>query len=158
VPRASGAYTVHRPEHWLFEGTDLRYGDALGLEHAIVAYEVDGCELATGAEGLPEPTHRDGAPPTLEVLATAPARLWAQQEQPSRYAHEPGELEHTAQALWGESWRARIGEITNNHAVLGVFSTDGGGTVVNAGVTDWAYGLADPMIDRITRTVLDRLG
>jgi hypothetical protein len=158
VPRASGAYTVHRPEHWLFEGTDLRYGDALGLEHAIVAYEVDGCELATGAEGLPEPTHRDGAPPTLEVLATAPARLWAQQEQPSRYAHEPGELEHTAQALWGESWRARIGEITNNHAVLGVFSTDGGGTVVNAGVTDWAYGLQDPMIDRITRTVLDRLG
>jgi hypothetical protein len=92
------------------------------------------------------------------VLASAPARLWAQEEQPSRYAHEPGELEHTAQALWGEDWRAHVGEITNNHAVLGVFATTRGGTVVNVGVTDWAYGLADPTIDRITRTVVDRLG
>jgi hypothetical protein len=158
VPRASGAYTVHRPDHWLFEGTDLRYGDALGLGHAIVAYEVDGCEMRTGSDGLPEPTHRDGAPDTLEILASAPARLWAQEEQPSRYAHEPGELEHTAQALWGEDWRTRIGEITNNHAVLGAFTTPSGGTVVNVGATDWAYGLEDPTIDRITRTIVDRLG
>src|SRR4029079_10158236 len=28
----------------------------------------------------------------------------------------------------------------------------------NAGVTDWTYGLGDPVIDRITRTMLDRLG
>ena len=101
VPRASGAYTVHRPEHWAFDGTDLRYGDALGLADTIVAYEVDGCELAT-VDGLPVPTHADGAPASLEVLATAPARLWAQDEQPSRYAHEPGELENTAMALFGE--------------------------------------------------------
>ncbi len=109
VPRASGAYTVHRPDHWLFEGTDLRYGDALGLADTIVAYEVDGCELRTGPDGLPAPTHADGAPETLEVLATAPARLWRQDEQPSRYAHEPGELEHTAMALYGEDWRAHVG-------------------------------------------------
>ncbi len=158
VPRASGAYTVHRPEHWLFEGTDLRYGDALGLEHTIVAYEVDGVALATGPDGLPVPTHADGAPDSLEVLATAPARLWAQHEQPSRYAHEPGELENTAEALWGPGWPEHVHEIANNHAVLGVFTTPGGGTVVNVGVTDWAYGLADPVIDRITRNVLDRLG
>ena len=62
VPRASGAFTVHRPDHWLFEGTDLRYGDALGLTDTIVAYEVDGCELRTGPDGLPAPTHADGAP------------------------------------------------------------------------------------------------
>ena len=158
VPRASGAYTVHRPEHWLFEDTDLRYGDALGLEHTIVAYEVDGVELATGPDGLPVPTHADGAPESLEVLATAPARLWAQREQPSRYAHEPGELENTAEALWGPDWPEHVHEIANNHAVLGVFTTTGGGTVVNVGVTDWAYGLADPVIDRITRNALDRLG
>ena len=36
VPRASGGYTVWRPDHWVFEGTDLRYGDALGLSDAIV--------------------------------------------------------------------------------------------------------------------------
>ena len=157
VPRASGAFTVQRPEHWLFEGTELRYGDALGLEHAIVGYEVDGCAMTTGADGLPVPTHVDGAPETLEVLATAPARLWAQHEQPSRYAHEPGELENTADALWGADWPARVHEITNNHAVLGVFTTPAGGTVVNAGVTDWTYGLPDPTVERITGTALDRL-
>ncbi len=157
VPRASGAYTVHRPDHWIFEGTDLRYGDALGLADTIVAYEVDGCELTTGPDGLPAPTHADGAPETLEVLATAPARLWRQDEQPSRYAHEPGELEHTAMALYGEDWPAHVDSLANNHAVLGVFTTPGGGTVVNAGVTDWACGLGDPDVDRITRNVLDRL-
>ena len=101
VPRGSGAYTVWRPEHWAFEGTDLRYGDELGRDDTIVAYEVDGCELATGPDGLPVPTHADGAPEDLEILATAPARLWKQDEQPSRYAHEPGELENTAMAVFG---------------------------------------------------------
>jgi hypothetical protein len=157
VPRASGAYTVYRPEHWVFEGTEMQYGDALGLADTIVAYEVDGCAMRLGADGRPEPTHADGAPDSLEILATAPARLWAQQEQPSRYAHEPGELEHTALALWGDTWRDHVDEIAHNHAVLGVWTTPGGGTIVNAGVTDWTYGLGDPTIDRITRTVLDRL-
>ena len=82
VPRASGAYTVCRSDHWIFEGTRLHYGDALGLADSIVAYEVDGCELTTGAEGLPVPTHADGAPETLEVLATAPARLWIEATGP----------------------------------------------------------------------------
>jgi len=158
VPRASGAFTVHRPEHWLFEGTDLQPGDALGLAGTIVAYEVDGCAITLGADGRPVPTHEDGAPETLEILATAPARLWAQQDQPSRYAHEPGELEHTALALWGDAWRDHIDEIAYNHAVLGVWTTPAGGTIVNVGVTDWTYGLGDPIIDRITRTMLDRLG
>ena len=62
VPRGSGAYTVWRPDHWAFEGTDLRYGDELGRDDAIVAYEVDGCDL-TLVDGLPVPTGDDGAPP-----------------------------------------------------------------------------------------------
>ncbi len=157
VPRASGAYTVWRPEHWVFEGTDLGYGDALGLADAIVAYEVDGCELTTGEDGLPTPTHADGAPDTLEVLATAPAHLWRQDEQPSRYANEPGDLESAAQALFGDDWRRQEHHLANNHAVLGVFDPPGGGTVFNAGVTDWVDGLGDPAVERITRNVLDRL-
>jgi hypothetical protein len=156
VPRASGAFTVWRPEHWAFEGTELGYGDALGLDDSIVAYEVDGCELAM-LDGLPVPTYEDGAPSSLEVLATAPARLWAQHEQPSRYAHEPGELEHTAMALWGEDWPQHVHRIANNHACMAAFRQPGNGTVFNAGVTDWAYGLGDPVVARITRNVLARL-
>jgi hypothetical protein len=157
VPRASGAYTVWRPDHWIFEGTDLRYGDALGLTDSIVAYEVDGCELAMGPNGLPEPTHADGAPETLEVLATAPARLWTQEEQPSRYAHEPGELESAAMAVFGDAWRDHTHRLANNHAVMGVFGDPAGGTVFNAGVTDWMDGIGDPAVERITRNVVTRL-
>jgi len=158
VPRASGAFTVWRPDHWAFEGTELRYGDALGLADAIVGYEVDGCELAM-ADGLPVPTHTDGAPDTLEVLATAPAKLWSQDEQPSRYAHEPGELEHVAMALFGEEWRDLVHRIANNHAVVGCFDVPGGGIVFNAGCTDWTYGIEgdDPDVQRVTRNVLNRL-
>ena len=158
VPRASGAYTVWRPDHWAFEGTGLRYGDALGLLDSIVGYEVDGCELAM-TDGLPVPTHMDGAPDTLEVLATAPAKLWSQNEQPSRYAHEPGELEHVAMALFGDDWQQQVHRIAHNHAVVGCFRIRGGGTVFNAGCTDWTYGIEgnDPDVVRITRNVLDRL-
>ena len=158
VPRPSGAYTVWRPDHWIFEGTGLRYGDAIGLADAIVGYEVDGCELAM-VDGVPVPSHADGAPETLEALATAPARLWTQDEQPSRYAHEPGELEHVAQALFGDEWEANLHRISNNHAVIGCMDVPSGGTVFNAGCTDWTYGIAggDGDVQRVTRNVLDRL-
>ena len=125
VPRGSGAYTVWRPDHWIFEGTRLRYGDAVGLADAIVAYEVDGCELTTGDDGLPTPTHADGAPDTLEVLATAPARLWARNEQPSRYADEPGELEFAAASVFGDDWPAQVHRLEHNQAVMGAFTTPG---------------------------------
>jgi hypothetical protein len=159
VPRASGAYTVWRPDHWLFEGTDLAYGDALGLTDAIVGYEVDGCEMTTGPDGLPAPTHRDGAPDSLRILASAPAHLWDRHEQPTRYAHEPGELENVAGAVYGDAWREHMDEFRANHAVVGAFTTPGGGTVVHGGVTDWAYGLRgdDPVLERVTLNALRRL-
>jgi len=156
VPHGSGAYTVWRPDHWAFEGTDLRYGDELGRADSIVAYEVDGVELAL-RDGLPVPTGDDGAPDGLEILATAPARLWSQHEQPSRYAHEPGELENTATAVFGPGWQDQAHRVTNNHACIGVFTKPGGGSVFNAGVTDWTCGLGDPDVARVTRNVLDRL-
>jgi hypothetical protein len=156
TPRSSGAYTMWRPEHWAFEGTGLAYGDALGLADTIVGYEVDGCEIAI-EEGRPVPTHADGAPASLEILASAPAHLWDQTEQPSRYAHEPGELENVAMAIHGGEWRANVEHYRYGHAVIGAFTLPGGGTVFNAGCTDWAYGLGDPDVARITRNVLARL-
>jgi hypothetical protein len=158
APTASGGYTVHRPGHWAFAGTGLRSGDAFGERDAIVAYEVDGCAF-TLVDGVPVPTHEDGAPETLEILATAPASLWTQEEQPTRYAHEPGEREHVAMGLFGDGWADRVGELDDNHAVMAAFERPGGGTVFNAGVIDWAFGLKhrDPVVERITRNVLDRL-
>ncbi|QDU37523.1 N,N-dimethylformamidase beta subunit [Maioricimonas rarisocia] len=128
------SYIVHRPDHWLFEGTDLKQGDRFGEKDTIVGYECDGCEIVW-KEGLPFPTHRDGTPESFTILGTCPAR-WA-----------PGD------SLWYDRFpKDRVG-----NAVLGLYTR--GGTVVTAGSTDWAHGLRgnDPVVDRITRNVLDRL-
>jgi hypothetical protein len=158
VPRPSGAYTVWRPEHWAFEGTDLRYGDALGLADRIVAYEVDGCAM-TLEDGRPVPTHEDGAPAGLEILASAPAKLWHEDEQPTRYAGEPGDLEFVAESLFGPTWRDERHRLEFNHAVVATFPHPGGGTVFNAGCTDWAYAIegGDADVIRVTANVLERL-
>lgn len=157
---ASGGYTVHRPDHWVFEGTEVAEGDEFGVDDVIVAYECDGVAVREGPDGRPVPTYVDGAPVTLEILASAPAHLWARDEQPTRYAHEPADLEEASIALFGDTAPAHLAELTDGRATFGVFASGGGGTVVNAGVTDWTFGLTggDPVVDRVTRNVLDRLG
>ena len=154
---SSGAYTVHRPEHWVFEGTGLGNGDAFGRADSIVAYECDGCAFEMDGAGLPVPTGADGAPRGLEILATAPAHLWAQHEQPTRYAFEQGDLETCSMAIFGDVTHEHLAELADGHAVMAAFVRPGGGAVVNAGVTDWVLGLSDPVVDRITRNVLERL-
>ncbi len=128
------AFTVHRPEHWIFEGTGLKRGDEFGGKDSIVGYECDGCELEW-RDGLPFPTHRDGSPATFEVLGTCEAR-W-----------------HPDDAEWYEKWeQGRTGA-----ACMGVHER--GGIVFTAGTTDWAHGLSggDATVTRITRNLLDRL-
>ena len=127
-------YAVHRPDHWVFQGTGLKRDATFGAKDTIVGYECDGCELEW-REGLPFPTHRDGSPETFEVLATCPTR-W-----------------HPDDCEWYEQWeKGRVG-----HACLGVYTRSG--TVFTTGSTDWAHGLAggDETVIRITRNVLDRL-
>jgi hypothetical protein len=129
-----GSYLVHRPEHWMFEGTGLQRDQRFGGKDTIVGYECDGCEMEW-REGLPYPTHRDGTPKSFAVLATCPAK-WAK----------------------GDSyWYDRFPEDRVGAAVLGTYTR--GGTVVTVGSTDWAHGLAgnDESVVRITRNILDRL-
>ncbi len=130
----SGAFTVHRPDHWMFADTNLKPGDSFGGQHTIVGYECDGCELQW-KDGLPSPTHRDGTPKSFEVLATCQAQ-WA-----------PDDCE------WYDQWEpGRIGA-----ACLGI-RTDGG-TVFTCGSTDWAHGLrgGDTVVEQITRNILKKL-
>jgi hypothetical protein len=131
---ASGAYTVHRPAHWVFAGTGLKRDDTFGGKDTIVGYECDGCELEW-KDSLPFPTHHDGTPDTFTVLSTAPAQ-W-----------------HPDDCQWYDEWKnGRKG-----HAVLGVYAR--GGTVFTCGSTDWSHGLrgGDAAVDRITKNVLERL-
>ena len=129
-----GSYTVHRPEHWIFERTNLKRGEDFGGKDTIVGYECDGCEM-TMKDGLPYPTGRDGTPTNFVILATAPAK-W-----------------HPDDAYWYDRFeQGRVGA-----AVVGTYTR--GGTVFTCGSTDWAHGLRgrDPVVEQITKNVLDRL-
>ena len=160
TPRSSGGYQVHQPDHPIFAGTDLRYGDVLGGPARIVGYEVDGCEL-TMVNGDPVPTCADSTPAGLRVLATAPARLLSITETSSEApaalwatTDPPGDLEFVAAMLFGSAAPEHVARIAHNHAVLGVFSK-GRGRVVNVGTTDWAYGLDDdPVVQQVTANII----
>jgi hypothetical protein len=138
LENGSGAFTVHRPDHWVFAGTGLARDADFGGDKTIVGYECDGCEF-TSADGLPVPTGRDGTPKNFEILATAPAS-WGEEST----------------LLWWDAFPRK----EPGHACLGVSSRAPGGMVFTAGTIDWAHGLeapADPVVERITRNVLDRL-
>jgi hypothetical protein len=128
------AYTVHRPEHWIFVGAKLKKGDKFGGKDTIVGYECDGCEIVW-KDGLPFPTHRDKTPKTFVILGTCPAK-W-----------------HPDDSIWYERFeRDRVG-----NAVLGLYERNG--TVFTCGSTDWSHGLRgrDPVVERITKNILDKL-
>ena len=164
TPRGQRGYTVWRPEHWLFEGTDLRYGDLLGDEHGVVGYECDGCELSL-TDGLPTPTGIDGCPAGFTVLGSAPARLWSVDADKSvneyptglQAMRQVGELEGVAHVLFGSASPQNVARVAHGNAVLGTYTA--GGTVVTTGCTDWSYGVAggDPLVERVTRNILDHL-
>jgi len=128
------SYKVHRPEHWVFEGTSLKRDEEFGGKDTIVGYEADGCEL-TWQDGLPIPTYKDGTPKSFQILASCPVK-W-----------------HPDDAEWYERWE--IGHTGN--ACMGIYTQ--GGTVFTAATTDWAHGLKgkDKHVEQITRNVLDRL-
>ena len=128
------SFEVHRPDHWLFTGTNLARNDRFGGKDTIVGYECDGCEMQW-KDGLPFATGRDGTPANFQILATCPAR-WA-----------PGD----------SHWYDRFPKDRTGAAVFGIYER--GGTVVTAGTTDWAHGLRgdDPHVTQITKNLFDRL-
>ncbi len=139
-----GAYTVHRPDHWVFAETGLKRGDLLGAQDKIVGYECDGCEIEL-QDGLPVPTYRDGTPAGFEILATAPAALTAADNS----------LTLVPAAMFGEGSDRKLPQ--PGAAVVGTFTR--GGTVFTTGCTDWSEGLrgGDRVVEQISYNVLERL-
>lgn len=158
VTNGAGGYTVHRADHWIFDGTDIDYGDVLGGDARIVGYECDGCDF-TYTDGLPHPTGSDGTPDNFVILGTAPAAHFTRTTAARPPApNEPSELEFISSRVFGE--RGHEHRLEHGHAVLGTYTSAGGGTVVTSGSTDWAHGLAahDRDVEQITANILDRLG
>jgi hypothetical protein len=158
MPRSSGGYTVYRPGHWAFDGTQLAYGDVLGARDRIVGYECDGLDYVT-RHGLPYPTGRDGAPPSTEILALAPASLGERPSPDHEVMWDQRDLEAVVRQLEGRITPAGLEKYRYGTAAMVTF-TRGRGTVFNCGSTEWVYGLrgGDLLVERVTRNVLDHLG
>ncbi|MCU1428930.1 MAG: hypothetical protein JWL83_2930 [Actinomycetia bacterium] len=158
-PSGPGGYIVHRPDHWLFEGTGLVYGDVLGASSTVVGYECDGCELSY-VDGLPVPTGTDATPRDFVIAGSAPAqgfdRATALLPLPEG---DVGEIEFNALRAFGEVTPASMARASHGNAILGSYVSSGGGTVVTAGCTDWTYGLRanDAQVEQVTRNILTRL-
>ena len=125
-----GRYIVYNAQSWVFRGASVQDGDTIGGGGfgPIVGYETDGAPFYW-RNGIPVPILLQSTPAGLEILGVSPARM----NPPTTY-----------------------------HATMSVFKEPGGGIVFNAATIDWAWGLyppshPDPVVDRITRNVLDRL-
>jgi len=158
TPRAPGGFTVYRPEHWAFAGTDLYYGDMFGAEAGIVGYEVDAVDY-TFRDGLPFPTFADGAPEGLSILAMAPAVMGE-----ADHAHEGSRLGigatdglFKAMVLYGDTSPEAVDRAMRGAGMVAHFRR-GAGEVFNAATCEWVKGLdlGCAMTARITRNVLDR--
>jgi len=157
VATGSGGYTVYRPDHWVFEGTEVGYGDLIGASSVVVGYECDGCEF-TFRDGLPYPTCSDGTPSDFEMLALTPVQHFGRSTAPRGVPEGArSEGEFIAWRALGAEDPDTVARLAHGHAVMGVHQP--GGTVFTAGSTEWAWGLTgdDPVIERITRNLLDRL-
>ena len=158
TPRASGGFTVYRPEHWVFQGADLYYGDVFGAEARIFGYEVDGLDYIVQG-GLPYPTRLDGAPDGIEILAMGLATLVEENRghEGAPYFIADGDARFTAELLHGEATPETIDRVRRGSGMV-VVMPKGKGEVFNAGSCEWVAGLIarEPFVERITCNVLDR--
>lgn len=158
APRASRGFTVYRPRHWAFAGLDMHYGDVLGAEAGIFAYEVDGVEY-TFRHGLPYPTYEDGVPQGTEILALSPAvhdEEMHDGEGFRYYIKDDGAARRT-KALCGDDSPQAIERYKYGCGVIVSFSR-GKGEVFTAGSCEWIMGLTRncAYTQGITRNVLNR--
>ena len=156
VASGAGGYTVYRPDHWVFDGTGVTYGDLIGARSTIVGYECDGCDFVM-RNGVPTPTGSDGTPSDFAILGIAPAEHFDRDNAPRPpRPQDPSEVEFIAGRALGDAGPDGVAALRHGHSVMGVHEP--GGFVFTSGSTDWAWGLSgnDPVIEQITHNLLDR--
>lgn len=160
VPRGAGGFTVYRQNHWSLEGTHLRYGDILGAAGNVFGYEVDGLDYEI-RHGLPYATFRDGAPPTVEIvalgLATNSEVIPEVRGEVSYFNFYGDPAAEVAPLRYDEPGDEALDRASRGSGMVVTF-TRGAGTVFHAGTCDWVAGLKrrDHGVETVTRNVLSR--
>ncbi|MBO6690005.1 MAG: hypothetical protein JJ931_11820 [Henriciella sp.] len=158
MPRAQRGFTVYRPEHWSFSGSDLYFGDLLGHEAGIYGYEVDGCDF-TFVEGRPEPSFEDGVPDTLQILAMGPAALVEEDHGHAGTSLYAGTAdgEFIGAFKHGNHDQRALEKVRYGAGMIAIFQR-GKGEVFNAASCEWVVGLTknDAATMCVTRNVLER--
>ena len=164
TPRGSGAFTVYRHDHWMFEGTGLRYGDQLGRDSGVVGYETVGCRLGLDDHQLPIATAFPAGyevPSSVEVVAFTPSSNLGEGDYPASIAAlgDQCDLEFIADRIYGGINDDSLARARYGNAVMLTCKPFGesGGTVATIGSTDWVYGLNDPLVAQVTTNVIKRL-
>jgi len=163
TPLGAGGFTVYRHDHWLFEGTNLRYGDLLGTKHGVVGYETVGCRLTFDEYQLPIAAPFEGMPEQVEIVAfTASSNLGVGEYPKSISAlSDQGDLEFIAERVFGGADADALAKARYGNSVMLTCRPygNGGGEVVTVGTTDWVFGLADdPAVAQVTANALRRYG
>lgn len=160
VPRSSGGFTVYRPEHWAFKGTDLYYGDVFGgSPFNIASFEMDGLEY-TFKRGLPYPTGEDGVPEHVEILAMTQAVLGADDKWQGKVplGAPAWEVADFINIAYEGTPPDHLKDKRYGCGVVASYSK-GKGYIFNAGTCEWVKGLIreDVFTETITKNVLNRL-
>ena len=145
-------YRVQYDDHWLYRHTGLSNGDQFGAgpDEYLIGYECDGAEFdrADLAAGRPvRPTGADGTPEDFTILAVGDTR-------PSGWGYG------NAAATMGVLERPGPARDPARRDPARRNPEQQRSTVFTAATTDWARVLTagtTPVLDRITRNVLDRL-
>ena len=158
APRGVRGFPVYRPEHWVFAGTGLGYGDLLGSSGHAFGYEVDGLDYII-RDGLPEPTETSGAPAALQILALGMSSLKEERlDVPldDRFLSDD-DARYVAEIRLGESSDAAVDRVKRGAGMIVNFAR-GRGEVFHAGSCEWVAALLrrDAMVERVTSNVLAR--
>ena len=158
VAFGTGGFPIYRPGHWAFEGTGLGYGDVLGAQSRIFAYEVDGLDYVV-RDGLPYPSGAEQVPAGLEILALGLASNVevARSVDNSALFLGTDDCELHAEILYGEVTPETIALAGRGSGMIASFQR-GKGEVFHAGSVEWVAGLLrqDPPVEQVTRNVLTR--
>jgi hypothetical protein len=158
VAFGAGGFPLYRPEHWAFAGTGLGYGDVLGAQSRIFAYEVDGLDYLI-RDGLPYPAANEQVPRDIEILALGLAsnQEVARAVDPATLFLGSEDCELHAHILYGEVTPRTVALAGRGSGMIVSF-TRGRGEVFHAGSVEWVAGLLrrDAQVERVTRNVLNR--